>query len=433
MIEKTPRTRLEQLLWASRLNLRDFIRNFPVEAARYGEGPVPCSERQAKRWLAGGAPLPRAVSCRVLEQWWNEPVERLLGPPDSQLVVHTVTEEELIVNAARDSVEHAIQASSALDPSALEHLHSAAQRAARAYYGTPSLVMLADLVRLRDTVYLQLDRTHRPSQQAELYLIAGQICGLLSSVSWDLGHADVAEEQARAAHTYGNVIDHPSLCAWARALQVTIGFWAGRPRHAAGVAAAALASAPVGTARARLHSVHARALAMIGARAEVEAELHAASAELDRAGDDAFLDEIGGELGFNRARAALSAGAAYVALGDGQRAEETALVALDLFSRSPADMRWQPGEVGAWVDLGTARTINGDLAGAEDALGQVFVLEPERRTEAVSQRLLGLNRILGTAKFRGAVEANRMADAIEDFATGSLSRATSARAIGPST
>jgi hypothetical protein len=73
--------------------------------------------------------------------------------------------------------------------------------------------MLTDLVALRDTVYAQLDRTHKPRQQAELYLVAGQVCGLLSSVSFDLGHPGVAEELARAAHTYGSVIDHPSLCS----------------------------------------------------------------------------------------------------------------------------------------------------------------------------------------------------------------------------
>ncbi|WP_112262432.1 hypothetical protein [Lentzea terrae] len=32
-------------------------------------------------------------------------------------------------------------------------------------------------------------------------------------MSWDVAHPDVAEEQARAAHTYRSVIDHPSLQA----------------------------------------------------------------------------------------------------------------------------------------------------------------------------------------------------------------------------
>jgi hypothetical protein len=162
--------------------------------------------------------------------------------------------EELIVNAGRESVQHAINAASALDPSALEHLHDAARRAARAYYVAPPLPMLTDLVRLRDTVYEQLTRTRKPRQQTELYLLAGLVCGLLSSVSWDLGQPEVAENQARTAHTYGSVIDHPSLCAWSRALQVSVMFWTARPRHAASLAAAALETAPVGTARARLHS-----------------------------------------------------------------------------------------------------------------------------------------------------------------------------------
>jgi len=182
-------------------------------------------------------------------------------------------------------------------------------------------------VQLRDTAYEQLDRTRKPRQQAELYLVAGQVCGLLSSVSWDLGHAEVADEQARAAYTYGQVIDHPSLCAWARALQVTVAFWSGQPRRAATIAEAALAAAPTGTARARLHSVHARSLAMIGARQEVHAALNAAADELDRSGDDPFLDETGGELGSDRSRRALCAGASFVALGDGAQAETEALTA----------------------------------------------------------------------------------------------------------
>lgn len=429
MIHTPPRTRLEQLLHARHLSLRDFLTQFPEQAEQCGEGPAHISERQAKRWVRGGAPLPRTVSCRVLEQWFGEPVQRLLGPPEVAVTAAALTEQELIVNSARESVEHAIEASSALDPSALEHLHAAAATAARAYYVTPPLPMLMNLVELRNTVYDQLDRTHKPRQQAELYLLAGQVCGLLSSVSWDLGHADVAEEQARAAHTYGSVIDHSSLRAWARALQVTVTFWSGRPRRAASVAESALAVAPAGTASARLHSVRARALALIGARDEVQAQLDAAADQLDRAGSDAFLDEIGGELGFNRSRRALCAGAAFVALGDGERAEREALGALEMFGQLPERERWAAGELGARVDLSTARALRGDLAGAEDALAPVFALASERRTEALSQRLHGLGRILGTARYRQAIEARRIGEAIEQFTANGPARATVRNAI----
>lgn len=284
------------------------------------------------------------------------------------------------------------------------------------------MALLTDLVQLRNTVYQQLDRTHKPRQQAELYLIAGQACGLLSSVSWDLGYSDVSDEQARAAHTYGSVIDHPSLCAWARALQVTVMFWQGRPRRAASLAVSALETAPAGTASARLHAVHARALAMIGAHQEVSVALDAAADELDRAGDDPFLDEIGGELGFDRSRRALCAGTSFVTLGDGARAEPEAVAALELFGEMPQRVRFAAEELSACIDLSAARTLRGDLAGAEYALVPVFALDSARRTEALSRRLTNLGRILGTVRYRGAVEAARIGEAIEDFTAGSLAQ-----------
>ncbi|MGB6163537.1 MAG: hypothetical protein WCF33_09905 [Pseudonocardiaceae bacterium] len=428
---QVPRTRLEQHAQTAHLSVREFVDRFHVAAIECGEGKAHISERQAKRWLAGESDLPRPVCRRVLEHWWAEPVSRLFGSPDSGRAAATMSAEELIVNAGQESVHHAITAASALDPSALEHLHDAAQRAARAYQVTPPLAMLTDLVSLRDTVYEQLDRTHKPRQKAELYLLAGQVCGLLSAVSFDLGHPEVAQEQARAAHTYGSVIDHPSLCAWARAEQIIAMLWTDRPRRVVSLADTALGTAPVGTARARLHALRARSLAMIGARQEVRAALDAAADELQRAGDDPLLDEIGGELGFDHSRLALCAGTSFVALGDGEQAEIEATAALALFGELPEQARFVPGEHGVRVDLATARTLRGDLTGAEAALVPVFALEMERRTEAVAQRLTSLGRMLGSARYRDAAEAGRIGDAIEDFTTRSLPRNVTRAIINP--
>lgn len=208
-------------------------------------------------------------------------------------------------------------------------------------------------------------------------------------------------------------------------------FWTARPRRAASLADAALETAPVGTARARLHSVRARSLALIGARQEVRAALDAAADELQCAGDDPFLDEIGGELGFDHARRALCAGTSFVALGDGEQAETEATAALALFGEWPERSRFVAGELGARVDLATARTLRGDLAGAEDALVEVFALDPERRTETVIRRLTNLGRVLGSARYRDAVEAGRIGDAIEDFTARSIPRSTTRAIINP--
>ncbi|WP_280245815.1 hypothetical protein [Nocardia abscessus] len=425
-----PRTRLEQLASEHGLGTGDFQREFANRAASLGV-EVEVSRSAAKRWFQGAAGQPRPGARRVLEAWFGEPVSVLFGPPHHDTRTRLVTEQELAVNAAHESVSHAIEAASALDPSALEHLHAAAGKAATAYYITPPLELLTDLVALRDTIYEQLDRTHKPLQQAELYLLAGQVCGLLSSVTWDLGLVEPAQEQARAAYTYGCIIDHRSLQAWARALQVTLAFWSGFPRRANRIAAAALDTAPAGTARARLHSVNARALALLGARGEVHTELESAASELDRAGGDDFLDEVGGELAFDRPRRALCAGAAYVALGDGEQAEQEASAAVDLFSTVPAAQRWGAGALGAHVDLGAARVLRDDLAGAQDALAPVFDIPPARRTEAIALRLHSLARTLGTSRYRGATEALQLGAAIEDFTAISLSRTTGIRALPP--
>lgn len=423
MAQQVPRTRLEQRAQGAHLSVREFVDRFHAAAVEYGED-AHISERQAKRWLAGSADLPRPVCRRVLEHWWAEPASRLLGPPDTGAAVVPMNAEELIVNAGRESVEHAIKAASVLDPSALEHLHSAVRRLARVFYATPPVAMLTDLVRLRDTVYEQLDRTHRPCQQAELYLLAGQVCGLLSSLCFNLGHPDVAEEQARAAHTYGNIIDHPFLCSWARQLRLTVMYWSDRPRDAASLAAASLETAPAGTARAALYGAQARSLALIGARQEVCAALDAADEELQRAADDPFLDVIGAELIYDRARHTMTAGASFVALGDGEQAEAKATAALQLFGEVPEVDRWVAGELAARADLTAARIMCGHLAGTEDVLGPVFAVHPDHITEAVMRRLTNLGRMLGAARYSDAVEASRIGEAIEEFTVGGLSRGT---------
>lgn len=430
MAASRPQTRLGQKLQAARLTQRAVLRRFPEEAMRLGVADAGISDRALRRWLGGGASIPRPGTCRVLEGWFGEPVERLLGPPDD-VAAPVVEGGDAVAEAGKRSVEHAIHAAGAVDPSVVEHLQAAAERAAHAYLSTPPLEMLTELVRLRDTVYTQLDRTSKPRQQAELYLLAGLCCGLLSSVSFDLGHPDVATDQARAAHTYGSVLDHPSLCAWARGMQATVAIWSGQPRRAIAAADAGLLVAPVGTARVRLRSVRARALSLIGARDEVSADLAAAVDQLELAGGDEFLDGIGGELVFDRARHALCVPARRTSASTtGGVPSRPPRTRSRLSPELPSGQRWESGAVAATVDLGTARILSGDLAGCEAAINDVFTLPAAQRTEGVSQRLLALGRLVGAPRFRGAIEAGRLGENIEAFTAASLARTTARPAIG---
>jgi hypothetical protein len=73
--------------------------------------------------------------------------------------------------------------------------------------------------------------------------------------------------------------------------------------------------------------------------------------------------------------------------------------------------------------------MRGDLAGAVDALAPVLELDPARRTEAVTQRLYGLGRLLTTPRYRGAIEATRLGEQNEDFTASSLARSATSRLI----
>lgn len=143
------------------------------------------------------------------------------------------------------------------------------------------------------------------------------------------------------------------------------------------------------------------------------------------------MDDIGGELGFSSARLAMSAGAAYIGLGESESAEAQATTALRLFREVPEADRWVAGELAARVDLATAHALRDDLTGAEDALRPVFTVNPEQHTESVVRRLTALGRLVGASRYRDASEANRIGEAIEHFIAHRFPRSATRTIINP--
>jgi hypothetical protein len=148
---------------------------------------------------------------------------------------HQEVQWDMVMSAAHESSEHAAAVESAsVGPNALEQIGEDVLRIARAYVHARPLPLLGELIPVRDRAYWLLDRTRNPSQQRDLYLIAGQACGLLASASFDLGYPHAAAQQARAARAYGEIIDGKELSAWADGMLAIIEMWAGRPRHRSG-------------------------------------------------------------------------------------------------------------------------------------------------------------------------------------------------------
>jgi hypothetical protein len=289
------------------------------------------------RWLAGEAGMPRPASCRVLERLFDRPVSILLGRPDAADRATGSTSEpgqddsigRVTTRAAVTARDHArTHSTAAVDAVSIESLHLEMRRLARAYATTPPGELLGDLVSARDQAYRLIDHTRRPADLADLYLIAGQACGLAATTSWDLGDPYAADDLANAAWTYGQLCGHNTLRAWTRSVQATIAFWSGRPGEGLQFATDGLRYAE-GAAAVRLYAIAARAwsLAPGGADRARAALRKAVEARDHDDGRDEMTDALGGEFGFPPVRLALCSGAVHVGLGDGVSAARCAVEA----------------------------------------------------------------------------------------------------------
>jgi hypothetical protein len=439
-------TLLQRLIRESPRTVEETCQAYEQTAREMGEQAT-LSPRQLARWARGDVGMARPVAQRVAERFWGHSFSRLLGPAhidgtepadsgasdEVASVRRRPTRQpgrssdpmsigEFVIRTGQDSRDHAaVAAAGGVAGATLEQLHAEVRRLAHAYASTAPLVLLSELIRTRDLAYELLDQTGRPAQLAELYLVAGQVCGLAATTAFDLGYRDVAEDHGRAAWTYAEMLDHRALCAYARGVQATIAFWSGRPREGLRYVNSGLPYA-VGPAAVRLHAIGARASALVedGAHKAREA-LRLATEIADRNGPgDEMTDEIGGEFAFGRPRFALCAGAVQVTLGDGRSGARSASEALELYRHLATDERRWAVEYGAWMDLATARILQDDLEGAAEALTPALSLDQQRRTARLAQRLVTLRASVGQARYRDSPTARHIADAIDDFTSGSL-------------
>jgi transcriptional regulator with XRE-family HTH domain len=339
----------------------------------------------------------------------------------------TNAEQNVIATVARQSSRHALLAGSAnLMPATLEQLHADVQRLARSYPQTSPPSLIGEMTQVRDLAYALLQRTRRPSQAADLYLIAGQVCGLLALNSLDLGCSDAAADHARAAWSYAEIIEHDGLRAWARGTQAVVALWSGRGREAVDLAASGQAHADSGPAMVRLRSVEARAWALVGDAGETRRAIAASQRALDDERTDGFHSPGGGEFAFSPARQAFCAVASHVQIGDVEQAVRQAETAIALYSAAPVEGRWYRAEYGARIDLATARLMQRELDGTEEALSIVFDLPPDRRTARITRRLHQLSERLDEQPYRAASRARLLGERIEHFAATGIVGATPA-------
>ncbi len=232
----------------------------------------------------------------------------------------------------------------------------------------------------------------QPRHTTGLYKIAGQLCGMLSMITFDLGHPHAADTHARTALHCAEVSGHTPLRAFVRYVQSTVAYWAGRYDEAAALVEAALPDATSGTALLRLTSQQARINAARGQPGEVSRALAlAATAPTERTSDEP------GTFGFDAGHAALLASDAHGAFDAPEHltaAVDWARIAVDEFTAesSPKAMYL----AAARFDLARAHLARGELDAVGEHLAPVLgSTRAEYRTVPIIGRAQSLRTLLG--------------------------------------
>lgn len=425
------KTLLDQLVQQNQRTIDETCVAFAKKARELGESAT-LSERQLQRWIRGDVGQARPVSRRVAEAYWGYSFDQLMGPPtiSSELgrlnatpapspSVDVNSLEAAALMAAHESYEHAASTAGNVDPMDVEFLQESVYDLARAYQKTPPLQLMLDARHVRDVAYALLDRTRKPAQTADLYLTAAQACGLMSVVSFDLTQWAAAEEQARAAHTYAELVGHSGMRAWARGTQALIANWRGQPRRAAELIARSVGEAPSGAATARLRSIEARAWAALGRPDQVTESLRLADLAMNSPQTDDLYDGTGGEFAWSQSRHAACAGTALLTVGKPELAVQRLGQAIELIPGDP----WgglEPAR--SQVDLATAELVAGRLDASVAALDAVWTVPAPKRRHALIGRMDVLARQLTGPTWRDATEAGRLRDQIEVFSGEAASR-----------
>jgi transcriptional regulator with XRE-family HTH domain len=302
-----------------------------------------------------------------------------------------------------------------IGPETLAELDSEVRRLALGYPQQPIGPLVRELTQLQDIAFQLLEGRQRPTQTASLYLLTGMATGMLAKASHDLGDPGSAMTQARAAFICADNADHNGLRVWVRGLQSLICYWAGWSHDA--LRYARLGAEPArtvsGTGAVWIASQEARAWGMVGNESATLAALSRARRARDRVtGDD--LDEIGGLLGFSRARQLYYTADALASIPEQQKAAEIAAdQAVSAYRQVPPGQHSFSDEAGAWCDLALARVRASDVEGAREALRPVLELDVEQRISGITA---SARRVAAAAAgLAGSGPARALRDAVESF------------------
>lgn len=299
--------------------------------------------------------------------------------------------EEVLMAADESAQFHRWSATTNVDDAVLEQMTADVAELAWAEQVDPPAVTYARLLGARDDVFRLIGGHQPPQHTSTLYKIAGQLCGLLALVTFNLGHPHVANTHARTALHCAEVSGHIPMRAFVRWVQSSVAYWDSRYDEAAQLIESALPAATDGTGRLRLASQQARVNGARHQPGEVSRALALASTASTEPADDEP-----GVLGFNVGTAAFYASEAHYALGGPDHlnvAVDWARTAVDEFSAET-----QPKVMyvaAARFDLALAYLAKRDLEAVGEHLAPILgATGAEYRTVPIVGRARSLHTLL---------------------------------------
>ncbi|WP_435173000.1 XRE family transcriptional regulator [Actinacidiphila sp. bgisy145] len=286
-------------------------------------------------------------------------------------------------------------------------------RLARTYVSHPLMEQYAEIKRLRDGVFELLRGRQRPRQTTDLFLSASRLCGLSAHVCLDLGDYDSAATHARTARACAEAARHEGMLAWVRAVESLIAYWTGQYERAAQLAQVGRRHRESGSIGARLASLEARALAVVGDSAGALAALSDAERSREVISGQ---EEVQGVFDFPAAKQFAYAGTALLAVGGPEHVRQaivSAETAIRLYRSADGDDQSVGDLFAAHLDLAGGRLLLGDLDGTEKVLGFVLESSPERMSASIVRRLTLLGRELGGPQYGKAAQAVHLRDRLQ--------------------
>ena len=261
------------------------------------------------------------------------------------------------------------------------------------------------------------ERTRRLSSLSDLYLAAGASTALMASAAFDLNRWDISDRLSQSAISYAEITGNNSLLTWTTGLAALLANWRGEPDDALRFFRQAAELSPPGIPKVRLRYIAARSYALLGDVAAVRQVVDDANRDYDdsTSNRDLLADEVGCEFAFEAPRAAACVAAAWLDVGQGQQAADSAQWALAELTDLPLSRQPISQVTGACIDLATAHVMRGELDAATEIISDSVGAGSILWNASLAGRLVRTHAALTSRTVNASSAAQQLAETVGDL------------------